>query len=109
MITPDVKLPSRGEEGLLILLDVGGGVAVGEFRDELGGSAFAQVVEGDPELAGTVILEQTPDLSDLALLRRSFVAVQVCKRKIRKFDLDVFPLTRLICILYTDAYGARPY
>ena len=74
MITPDVKLPSQGEEGILILLDIG---AKGEFRKRLGGSAFAQIMETDAELAGTSQYDETPDLSDLALLRSAFVAVQV--------------------------------
>ena len=62
LVTPDLKSPSLGQEGLLVYIDLSGG------HSRLGGSALAQVYKQ--------LGDQVPDVEDAELLVNAFNSTQ---------------------------------
>lgn len=71
VVSPDVKGPGRGEEGVLLFMDLstGTGTATGSSR-RLGGSALAQAL-------GQAVDGEGPDMRDPQELAIRLKAVQV--------------------------------
>jgi phosphoribosylformylglycinamidine synthase len=62
VVTPDLKGPSRGQTGIIILVDLSGG------RNRLGGTALAQCFKQ--------LGDDVPDLDQPSLLKQAFNATQ---------------------------------
>ena len=62
IVTPDLKGPSRGQAGIIILVDLSGG------KNRLGGTALAQCFKQ--------LGDDVPDLDQPQVLKQAFVATQ---------------------------------
>jgi phosphoribosylformylglycinamidine (FGAM) synthase-like enzyme len=70
VVSPDVKEPLEGREGVLYYLDLGSTAEAGGRQDKrLGGSALAQALGVEED--------QGPDVTDVHRLRQGLEAVQV--------------------------------
>jgi len=62
VVTPDLKGPSRGQSGIILLVDLSGG------KNRLGGTALAQCFEQ--------LGDDVPDLDQPQVLKQAFIATQ---------------------------------
>jgi phosphoribosylformylglycinamidine (FGAM) synthase-like enzyme len=77
VVSPDVKEPLEGREGVLYYLDLGSTAEAGGRQGKrLGGSALAQALGVEED--------QGPDVTDVHRLRQGLEAVQVGNRPISK-------------------------
>lgn len=70
VVSPDVKGPGRGEEGVLLFLDLSTGTGTATGSRRLGGSALAQAL-------GKAVDGEGPDMRDPQELATRLKAVQV--------------------------------